>query len=217
MDSPDAVRADSALIELLAKLTASLDGRLAVVSGRSIEQIDAILGEASYDLAISGSHGCEHRWKGVLAQPTRPKSLSHAVGRFKEFANGHQGLLVEDKSFGVALHYRLNPAMEDRARSLAEAVAAEFDLHLQTGKMMVEVRVAGGDKGRAVHLMMNRPPMRGTTPIFIGDDATDEPGFAAARELGGHGILVGERRVTTADFAVGSPAELRAWLAEATR
>ena len=214
-DRPDEVRADERLRDLLVRLGERLQGRLAVVSGRSLDQVDAILGEVAADLAISGSHGCEHRWRGVLARPNRPDTLDLAAKRMRSFAEERSGLLFEEKSFGVALHYRLNPEAETDARVLAEALSQEFDLRLQPGKMMVELRVAGGDKGRAVERLMNRPPMRGKKPIFIGDDVTDEEGFVAARELGGHGILVGAPRQTAADYRIACPADLRDWLAEA--
>lgn len=215
VDRPEDVRADESLRTLLRDLAETLDGRLAVISGRSLEQIDAILGDIAADLALSGSHGCEHRWKGVWARPIRPESLDRVAERMRAFAKMRQGVLVEEKSYGAALHYRLNPDVEPDARELARSLAEEFDLFLQHGKMMVELRVAGGDKGQAIHRLMSRPPMQGTRPIFIGDDVTDEPGFVAARELGGHGVLVGPPRATAADHGIASPADLRDWLSEA--
>lgn len=212
VDRPDQVKADTRLCELLVAIGSRLDGRVAVVSGRSLEQIDAILGDVAAELAISGSHGCEHRWRGVLARPNRPEALDRAAERVRTLVDRHSGLLLEEKSFGVALHYRMNPEAEAAARALAAALADELGLCLQHGKMMVELRVAGGDKGRAVRRLMGRPPMRGTRPIFIGDDVTDEPGFEAARELGGHAILVGQPRPTAADYGIACPADLRAWL-----
>jgi len=214
VDRPQDVKADESLCALLGALSEALGGRVAVISGRSLEQIDGILGEIAADLALSGSHGCEHRWKGVWARPLRPEALDRVADRMHAFAGARRGVLVEEKSYGVALHYRLNPETEPEARELAEALAQEFELYLQHGKMMVELRVAGGDKGQAVHRLMSRAPMQGTRPVFIGDDVTDEPGFAAARELGGHGVLVGPPRATAADHRIASPADLRGWLAE---
>lgn len=217
VDQPDAVRADAGLRTLLIALRRKLDGRLAIVSGRSLEQIDFILGECAADLAISGSHGCEHRWNGILARPERPRMLDEASSRLRQFAQGKPGVLVEEKSFGVALHYRMAPDAEAQAHGLASALAGQLELELQRGKMMVELRVAGGDKGRAVQRLMDRAPMKGTAPVFVGDDVTDEAGFAAARELGGHAILIGAPRATSANFSLSSPAALREWLWEAVR
>lgn len=217
VDQPDAVRADAALHVLLIELRRKLEGRLAIISGRSLQQIDEILGESAADLAISGSHGCEHRWNGVLARPNRPPTLDEAAARLRLFADSRPGVVVEEKSFGVALHYRMAPIAEAEAHALATALSGELELCLQPGKMMVELRVAGGDKGLAVQLLMDRAPMKGTAPVFAGDDVTDEAGFAAARELGGHAILIGSPRATLANFSLPSPGALRDWLRAAVQ
>lgn len=135
----------------------------------------------------------------------------------RAFAEGWPAIVVEEKSFGVAVHYRLDPSAEPASVMLAENLAHALGLQLQRGKMMVELRVPGGDKGRAVHRLMSKAPMQGTIPVFVGDDVTDEPGFSAARELGGHGIMIGAPRSTAADYRLESPADLRAWLAEAVQ
>jgi len=212
IDRPDQVIADAALQALLVRLANRLEGRLAIVSGRSIAQIDAILGPVAQRLALSGSHGSEHRWRGVAAHPVRPAALDEAYDRFRDFADAHAGVLVENKSFGVALHYRMAPKISVEAEALAAALAEQHDLHLQPGKMMAELRLPGGDKGKAIHMLMTRPPMAGTRPWFVGDDATDEPGFVAARKLGGAGILVGTRRPTAALYALPGPPAVRKWL-----
>lgn len=215
IDRPDEVVADAALRDLLNILLDRLGGRLAVVSGRSLAQIDHILGDVAQGLALSGSHGCEHRWGGILAQPARPASLDRAAERLRTFIGARKGVLLEEKSFGVALHYRLDETAEEGAQAIAAQLAEEFDLELQHGKLMVELRVAGGDKGRAVRRMMSRAPMAGTRPIFIGDDVTDETAFAAVKELGGGGILIGASRESAAIYNLAGPDELRRWLAEA--
>lgn len=215
MDRPEDVIADDQLRDLLARLDTRLDGRIAVISGRSLEQVDAILGDIAADLQVSGSHGSEHRWRGVLARPVRPEALDVAASRLAPFAEAHAGVLLEVKSYGVALHYRMNPAAMKAAQAIIVQLGEELGLVVQHGKMMAELRVEGGDKGQAVHRLMERAPMEGTRPVFIGDDITDEEGFAAARELGGHGILIGPPRPTAADYRLASPADLRNWLEEA--
>lgn len=212
IDRPDQVMADAALQALLTRLADRMDGRLAVVSGRSIAQLDAILGSVAHRLALSGSHGSEHRWRGVRAHPVRPSTLDEAHARFQDFADAHAGVLVENKSFGVALHYRMAPAAGAQAQALAAALAERHELHFQPGKMMVELRLPGGDKGKAIAMLMARPPMAGTRPWFVGDDATDEPGFTAVRALGGAGVVVGGRRPTQALYALSDPAAVRHWL-----
>ncbi|WP_231478209.1 trehalose-phosphatase [Sphingomonas sp. UNC305MFCol5.2] len=211
-DRPDDVVADAELRALLARLNLRLGGRVAVISGRSIAQLDAILGPVAQEIALSGSHGCEHRWQGISAQPHRPPTLDQAAERMRAFADRFAGALVEEKSYGVALHYRLCPEAEKEAVELAWHVARDLGLELQEGKMMIELRVAGGDKGVAVRRMMRLAPMKGTMPVFIGDDRTDENGFEAVTELGGAGIFVGKPGETGAHYLLESPAAVRAWL-----
>ncbi|MBU3992980.1 MAG: trehalose-phosphatase [Alphaproteobacteria bacterium] len=212
-DRPDAVVVDQALNSLLADLARRHDNCIALISGRSIAQLDALIGPIARNIALSGSHGSEYRWNGTLAHPVRPASLEQVERVMRDAATGHPGSLVETKSFGVALHYRLAPEFESEARALAARLAGQFDLALQEGKMMVELRVPGSDKGVAVTTMMRRREMAGTRPVFIGDDVTDEDGFEAARTFGGTGILVGPPRETAASYRLPDPAAVRHWLA----
>ncbi|WP_250890387.1 trehalose-phosphatase [Sphingobium nicotianae] len=216
VDDPGSVVADASLRGLLTRVTERLDGRVAIVSGRSIAQMDAILGPLAHELAISGSHGSEHRWQGIAAHPVRPPALDEAHARLRDFADAHAGVRVEDKSYGVALHYRTAPTIEPEVRTLAAELAEALNLQFQPGKMMAELRLPGGDKGKAVRMLMGRAPMAGTRPFFLGDDDTDEPGFVAARDLGGAGILVGSRTVTAALYALPDPASVHDWLARIT-
>jgi trehalose 6-phosphate phosphatase len=212
IDEPDEVVADETLRALLLRLAQRLDGRLAIVSGRSIAQMDGILGPMAHEVALSGSHGSEHRWRGVAAHPIRPPALDEALARFRDFAGAHDGVLVEDKSYGVALHYRMAPEIEADAQALAATLAARLDLKYQPGKMMAELRLPGGDKGKAVQMLMARAPMLGTRPVFVGDDDTDEPGFMAAQALGGMGIIVGCRPNSAAQHRLADPAAVLDWL-----
>jgi trehalose 6-phosphate phosphatase len=211
-DRPELVVVDDGLRRLLTLLQARHGGRVAIVSGRSIAQLDALLGPVTRQMAISGSHGSEHRWGGISAHPVPQPELETVGEAMRAFACRHPGTLVEKKSFGMALHYRLAPEAEAAAQRLATELAGELGLQAQPGKMVVEVRPPGGDKGVPVHRLMQRAPMAGTRPLFLGDDATDEAGFAAARELGGAGILVGPGRPTAADYRLPDPAAARAWL-----
>jgi trehalose 6-phosphate phosphatase len=217
VERPDAVMVDDRLRALLAALGAAFEGRVAIVSGRSLAQLDALLGGAVEALALSGSHGIEHRWKGISAHPVRPPTLDIAADALAAFAAEHPGAIVEPKSYGVALHYRQAPSAEALARIIAKRLADELQLDLEPGKMVLELRVAGGDKGVAVRRLMARRPMSGTRPLFIGDDLTDEGGFEAVRALGGAGILVGAPRASAAQFAPPDVPAVRAWLANAIR
>ena len=213
--TPDAALVDDDLAALMTGLVAALDGRVAVVSGRSVAGVRALFGDAAF--AISGSHGLEIAWPdGRHDRVERPMALDRIVTRMKAFATAQSGVLVEEKPLGAALHYRNLPAAERASTDLARSLAAEAGLHLQTGKMMVEVRVPGADKGTAIGAMMAAPTLAGHHPVFLGDDDTDEPAMIAAAALGGAGILVGAARATAATYRLESVAATRAWLTAAT-
>ncbi len=211
VDRPEDVKADAATRRLLERLRVRLEGRIAIVSGRSLAQIDFILGHVAQVMALSGSHGSEHRWHGVEAHPARPPALDEVAARFRDFAAGHEGLLVEEKSFGVVLHYRQAPQLETQAHLVAREQAARHALQLQEGNKMVELRMPGGDKGTALRRLMERAPMAGTLPVFVGDDVTDEEGFAAAVSMGGEAVLVGPPPPTHAPRALPDPAGVHPW------
>jgi trehalose 6-phosphate phosphatase len=214
VERPDAVTVDAALTILMEKLALGLQGRLAIVSGRPRAEIDALFRARGF--AVSGSHGLELRWAdGRVVAPSTPVGLKEIVAEMRGLAASHPGTLVEEKPFGVALHYRGAPDAENDCRLLAERLAASSGLALQAGKMVFELRVPGADKGVALERFMREPPMRGTRPIFIGDDLTDEHAFAAAAAFGGDGILVGPARNTAARYHLADVEETRAWLTAA--
>lgn len=206
---PDAVRVDPALIDLIAALTHRLGGRLAIVSGRGAAEVHRLFGGA--DVVISGSHGAELRRDGVIDAPARPVALDAAMARMQAFASAHPGVLVEAKPLGVGLHYRGGPQAEAAARDLAEQLAQASGLTLQAGKMVFELR-APGDKGSAISALMAMPPFAGSLPVFVGDDLTDEPGFAVAQAMGGAGVLVGPARASAAGWRLDDVAAVRDWL-----
>lgn len=209
--TPDGVVVDGDLLTLLGELRDVLQGRLAIVSGRSIVTLRD-LGFANFLLA--GTHGLEFAQPGeqVEAAPRRP-AVDDAEAAFHSFADGKPGILVERKSISVGLHFRGAPQWGEQAGELASDLAAKLGLAVQPGKMLFELRPGGADKGSAVHTLMARTPMAGGRPLFIGDDVTDEEGFAAATELGGAGILVGPPRTTLAAFSLEQVAAVRHYLA----
>ena len=208
---PELVSVDMRLATLLEKLGKTLSGRVAILSGRSVESILGLFGPLP--LTVAGSHGLEVRWHdGTKTLPERPGALDRILSDMKHFATATSGLLVEEKPFGAALHYRAAPQMHDAAQALARGLANETGLHVQTGKMMVELRLGGADKGTALRRLMARSPMAGHAPIFLGDDDTDEPAMAAAEALGGAGILVGDARPSSARYRLPDVAATLAWL-----
>ena len=194
-DQPDGVTVSSELASLLERLASKLDGRLAVVSGRSLAQLDHFFGPFSRSAAMVGSHGAEVRTRGSEATaPDRPEALREAQQQFSGAFRENKGVLIEVKTLGVAIHYRLDPAAEVEAHRLATDFASRHALELQRGKMMVEVRSPGHDKGSGIATLMSMPPFTGSVPLFLGDDLTDEPGFHRCAEMGGAGVLVGVPR-----------------------
>ena len=212
-EAPDAISVPADLGILLGRLSERLDGRLALVSGRGIRDIERYVDCAG--LAISGSHGLELRLAGgEIVSPDLPPSMAEAVTAIQQFAEGLEGVIVEDKSMGVALHYRRVPDAEREVLDFMQGVAARTGLTIQHGKMMTELRPPGADKGDAVRAFMTEPEFRSARPVFVGDDLTDEYAFMAALALGGDGVLVGDARDTAARWRLpGVPAVAR-WLSD---
>jgi trehalose 6-phosphate phosphatase len=216
IDRPEAVVIDQPLRDLLGRVGEAMPGRVAIVSGRSIDQIDHFLGDQARMMAVGGSHGVERRAiGGAMSVPENMPDLGPAAAALADFAAAHPGTIVEPKRYGIALHYRTVPEVEEKAREIVRGLAETFGFGVQTGKMMVELKIADGDKGQAVAAFLREPSMADTRPWFIGDDVTDEAGFVVAGKLGGGGIFVGPPRETAAIYALPDVAAVRAWLAEA--
>jgi trehalose 6-phosphate phosphatase len=212
VDRPDLVRADSELIELLGMLRERLEGRLALVSGRSLEQLDAMIGPVAATLALAGSHGAEVRRDGRMIEPPRPPGLDDAIAEVRSWGAGHPEMIIEEKRLGVAMHYRVAPILEEPVKRRARMIAERHGLMVQQGKMMVELRGPGWNKGEAVTVLMADPPMAGTRPVAIGDDLTDEPALAMAGAMGGFGVIVGGGRETAAHYCLTDVGAVRHWL-----
>ncbi len=213
--APDAVRVEDELKSVLRRLQDKLAGRLALLSGRALVDVRAHL--HPLEIATGGSHGLElaHAFEAnVTVQP--PTGLADAIAQLNELASEWPGVLVEAKPGGVAVHYRQNPEAEAICRGTATQIAAELGMGVQLGKMVVELKHPSADKGQALKKFMATPPFAGTLPVFLGDDLTDEDGFASANALGGVGILVGPDRETHAAFRLDDVASVRQWLADAS-
>lgn len=214
--TPDLVVADPDRSRTLTTLSRLLAGRLAVLSGRQIFEVDRILeGSVAH---VGGQHGLERRLAGGVLQstPAHP-GLEDAAGAMERLARAQFGLLVERKSAAVALHFRAKPECGPAVIDLAHRLARTHDLELQEGRMVAELRTPGPNKGDALEAFMATAPFAGARPIMIGDDLTDETAFAAAIGLGGDAILVGPPRPSHARWRLASPAALLAWLDEAAR
>ena len=208
---PQDVRPDPRRTDLLERLAAALDGRLAVVTGRTLADTDRILeGRVK---AVAAVHGLVRRdAAGELhEQPPHP-GLPEVAKDLRAFAVRDSGLIVEEKGHSVALHFRLAKQQAGAARSIARRLAAETGLTLQDGDMVEELRTPGSTKADSVIAFMAEPPFVGATPLFLGDDATDEDGFGATAKFGGAGILVGPPRQTRARYRLPGVEAALSWL-----
>jgi len=211
---PEDVRPDPRRNTLLINLARRLKGRLAVVSGRSLDDIDRIL--EGRIACVAAIHGLVRRdAQGVVGEAPPHPGLAAARAALIDFVAADPRLLMEDKSLSLTLHYRLAPDRAQEAVDLAERLATVTGLALQPGDMVVELRTPGASKGDAIRAFMAEAPFKGARPVFLGDDMTDEHGFFAAQQLGGYGILVGPPRRTTARYRMEGVEATLAWLEQA--
>lgn len=213
-DTPGAIQVPPSLPSLLRRLCDKLQGRLAIVSGRSIADLERHLDCAG--IAISGSHGIELRLAdGVRIPLAAPFDSAELGGKIERFAAQTKGLLVETKPSSIALHYRKAPAEAERVERFMSALARQTGLSLQPGKMVFELRPKGADKGDAIRAFMAEPEFGGARPVMVGDDATDEDAFEAAAAMGGTGILVGPERPSAAKYRLAVVGAVASWLTTA--
>lgn len=208
--TPEAVVADPRRTAVLRRLGRKLDGRLAIISGRTIAEIDRIVDGVV--TSVAGVHGLERREAGVLRRRVADPALGDAVAAFRDFARSRPGVRVEDKGLSTALHYRLAADHAHAALDLARDLAAGAGLNLLRGDMVVELRTPGADKGTALAAFMAMAPFKGATPVMLGDDLTDEDAFRAAADLGGCGVLVGPPRPTAATWRLPAQGDVLDWL-----
>lgn len=209
--TPDAVVPDARRTAVLRRLAERLDGRVAILSGRTIAEIDRIADRAS--ASASGVHGLERRRAdGSLDHAAADPAVRDAVVAFERFAQDRPGTIVEDKAVSAGLHYRGAPTEAAAAKALARNLADETGLALQSGHLVVELKTPGTDKGTALKAFMKEPPFAGALPVMLGDDLTDEDGFRAAVELGGFGVLVGPPRSTAASHGLPDVDAVLTWL-----
>jgi trehalose 6-phosphate phosphatase len=202
------------LRDTLARLQDLTGGALALVSGRLLNDIDLIF--APLKLAAVGGHGAELRPVPGTEPQKRAGSLSADLKyRLAALAGMDPGILVEDKGYSLALHYRLAPEVGPALHAAVVGICAILPpgaVEILPGKAVVEVKPARISKALAVGELMKHPPFRGRRPIFIGDDITDEPVFGVISQFGGLSFSVG-RVVAGADGRFDRPEDVRAWLA----
>lgn len=212
--TPREIRIDQQLIAALPFLRMRHGGALALVTGRSIADVDRIFPDLS--VPVAGQHGCERRdASGTLhLHSSNPAVLEKLRVLFAAFAARHPGVLLEDKGATVALHYRQSPELAGKVhsvvRSSIDAVGAT-GYRLWEGKQLVEIRPDGRDKGKAIADFMQEQPFAGRKPVFVGDDVSDEDGFAVVAAMGGWAVKVGSGP-TCAAYRLPDIASARRWL-----
>ncbi len=209
--TPDAVVPDPRRTAVLQGLAPRLGGRVAIISGRTIAEIDRI--SVSSMASASGVHGLERRRAdGAFLRAEASEAVRGAVQAFEAFARTRPGVVVEDKAVAAGLHYRGAPETAGEAEALTRRLAAETGLTLQPGNMVFELKTPGASKGTALKAFMAEAPFAGSVPVMLGDDLTDEDGFRAASELGGFGVLVGPPRETAARYGLSGVDAVLDWL-----
>ena len=219
--TPSSVRVDLAVASLLPALAYRLGGAVALITGRTIADADHLF--PGIVLPVAGQHGLERRGTdGTLhVHGEGPPGYGWLRGELMHLVERHDGLWLEDKGATLALHYRAAPRLASfvhrtARRLVATSAAAGADWRLQPGKGIVEVKPAGRDKGAAILDFMAEQTFSGRLPVFIGDDQTDEYGFAAVALLGGWAVKVGPG-LTKAQYRLRDVNAVRRWLAALLR
>lgn len=213
-ERPGDVRIDAPLRELLAQLRALASGALALISGRSIADIDALFAPERYPVA--GQHGAERRSADGTVHFHAPlaERLAGPAAGLRRLVRARPGLLLEEKGASLALHFRGEPSLaglvEHEARRALAALGDGFEL--QAGKFVIEVKPSGKDKGTAIAEFLAEAPFAGRMPVFVGDDLTDELGFDLVNRLGGESVKVGPG-ATRARWRLADAGAVREWLA----
>jgi len=216
---PQEVFVPKNLRETLQRLRRQLDGAVAFVSGRPLHDIDRIF--APLKLPAVGGHGAEIRM-GETSEVKRHTRVSFdpiLKAQFYEIAKIGPGIIVEDKDYSIALHYRLAPQLGGK---VMDAVAAIYDhaapntFEILPGKSVVEIKPRGFNKGVGLKYLMRHAPFAGRRPVFIGDDTTDHAAFAVLPDFKGIGYSVGGI-VPGASFNFDGPKDVRLWLEQLSR
>lgn len=207
--APDKVIIPPGLIDALARVGAALNGALAVVSGRRLADIDRML--SPLRLPVAAEHGAVVRLPSGVVDSVSPvrRPPPQWAAQLRDATRDWSGILVEEKTYSIAIHYRLAPDRMSAVKQLATSlVRSDPQFELLAAKRAFEVRPKGVTKGRAVQMLIETEPFRARQPVFVGDDVTDEDGMEVAARLGGFGLNVG------AVFG-GKPPAVRDWLARA--
>lgn len=209
---PGDVFADRELQRLIEDLAMVHSFAVALISGRSLSQLDRIFG--GLQIPAAGSHGHEVRLPDGSIENHSAKIPASSVAALDVYARERDGLHLERKPHSIALHYRAVPHLAADVINTIEKIQSSLgdDFSVIHGKMVVELMPAFADKGTAVQHFMTMEPFAGRLPVFIGDDVTDEAGFDAVNELGGRSIRIGAGTASAAKWQLPDVASLHGWL-----
>lgn len=215
-ETPESVYVPQELKSLLSTAVSRLEGALALVSGRTIANLDHLF--APLKLCASGVHGAERRGPDghLIREPLDLSALHTVREELAAFARVHEGVLLEDKGYALAVHFRLAPQLADVVHALTQRIVEQLGSKyvLQAGKCVYEIRPSATTKGTAVRTFMQQSPFFGRQPIYIGDDVTDEDAFEAVNALGGVSIRVGEPALTRATYRLANVSDVHRWIQE---
>lgn len=212
--TPDRVHVPAALRNTLQLARGREQGAFALLSGRSLAELDELFAPVRF--AASGKHGLEVRLPcGEVSRPDiDPARLDRARRWLGLLQKENRGLILEDKGTALAMHFRLAPNQKEEVSAVMLELADELkdDFVLRPGKCVLEIMPRGFSVRSAIELFMKQREFAGRTPVFVGDDPTDEVGFEAVNEMGGHSIRVGDLAKTAARYRFSSVSTVIAWL-----
>lgn len=206
--TPDAVKVPADIGDMLTRLEAACNGALAIVSGRSLSELEQFLD--GFGGLMVGSHGSEARG---MAPPMDaiPAGLADAQSEIRAYA-ADNGLLYEHKTHGGAVHFRTRPEAGPAARAFMDDLTRRYTgFAVQPAKMAFELRPDGFSKDGALALLSKLPQFSGRAPVYLGDDSTDEPALLWAQTHGGYGIKIGDG-ASGASHQLDTPEDVLAWL-----
>lgn len=209
--TPDAVEVSNLTRDLLVLLHERTHGALAIITGRNIASLDSLL--KLQQLPASGSHGAEWRFTANELQtvPTEFQLPDAVIADCLTFASRNR-LIVENKTYSLAIHFRQQPEKETHLNAFLEEILRENQqLAIQAGKFVKELKIKNIDKGVAVARFMDSQPFTSRQPWYFGDDLTDEKAFSWVNTHGGVSVKIGKGE-TVARNRLGSPDELISFL-----
>jgi trehalose 6-phosphate phosphatase len=212
--TPDLVRVPSSLRNTLQITFERAQGAFALLSGRSLDDLDKLFFPSVFPAA--GKHGLEVRLSGgrVVRPEIDPSILDRARGWLRMLQKENRGLLLEDKGISLAMHCRLAPKLAPEVEMVMNEMSEELGgaFIVRPGKCVFELMPRGFDERTAIQLFMKQPEFAGRTPVFVGDDPTDEVGFQAVNEMRGHTVRVGKLEETAARYRFSNVSTVVAWL-----